>query len=81
MYYKIMAFLTAIYMAFASLFYTPTAVTSVNPNGVKENDGRQDSVIMTYNLKTSGVGKYSIENRKDGIIDTVNSYKPDSVGF
>lgn len=80
-YYSVMNTLIAIYMAAASLFYTPTAMKPVNPNPVPDATTKQELTIMTYNVKTSGVGKYSVENRKDLLIENIRAYMPDSIGF
>lgn len=81
MYYKVMSVLISIYMGVASLFYTPTPVTPVNPGRVPEPASTLKATVMTYNLKTSGTGEYSIENRKDSVMASIREYLPDSVGF
>ena len=55
MYYKIMSVFISIYMSVASLFYTPTPVTPVNPGRVPEPASTLKATVMTYNLKTSGL--------------------------
>ena len=76
-----MSVLISIYMGIASLFYTPTPVTPVNPGRVPEPASTLKATVMTYNLKTSGTGEYSIENRKDSVMASIREYMPDSVGF
>lgn len=80
MYYQVIAFFVSIYMAVASLFYTPTAIKPVNPYPVPEASQTQSLTIMSYNLKTSGVGEYSVENRKGMLMENIREYMPDSFG-
>ena len=73
---KLIAFFTAL----LALFYTPTPVTPVG--GAKTGSAKIQSnlTVMTYNLKVSGVGKYSPENRAPLLARNIMAFKPDSFG-
>ena len=77
----IVSIITAITTFFTPATVAPIApLVNVNPNPVKQEVLAQDLTVMTYNLKCSGEGKYSQENRKDGICANINRYSPDSFG-
>ena len=73
---KLIAFFTAL----LALFYTPTPVTPVG--GAKTGSAKiqKNLTVMTYNLKVSGVGKYSPENRAPLLARNIMAFKPDSFG-
>lgn len=74
---KIIAVLTAL----ISIVYSPTPVVKVNPNPIKNISSAADIRVMTYNLKVSGVGKYSPSERVQLLADNIHAFSPDSVGF
>lgn len=89
MYFKFMQSVVAFFAAIITLIVPsnpgspvePTLpLTNVNPNPISESAAEQDLKIMTYNLKISGDGLRTVENRLPYIIDTINAHTPDSFG-
>ncbi len=54
---------------------------NVNPNEIAESVLSQDMTIMSYNIKISGDGLRSVENRLPLIVDTIIDNAPDSFGL
>ncbi len=77
---KIINFFLAILTAVVSIGYTPTAVTSVNPETVPQFSTQQTVTVMTYNLYYGGSGEKSPENRAPLIAANIRAFSPDSFG-
>ena len=56
-------------------------VTQVNKTDSPEAKVSADVLIMTYNVKVSGVAQYTPKTRAPYVVDTVMKNMPDSVGF
>ena len=56
-------------------------VTPVNSTDSPETVTEADVLIMTYNVKVSGVGAYAPAKRAPYVVDTVLKNMPDSAGF
>lgn len=54
---------------------------NVNPNEITNAVLSQDMTIMSYNIKISGDGLRSVENRLPLIVDTITDNAPDSFGL
>ncbi len=78
---KIIAAFFSIVTFFISIFYTPTAVTPVNPETLPEAKLEHSVTVMTYNIYMGGTGEKSPENRAPLIKQTVEKYNPDSFGM
>lgn len=89
MYFKLMQAVVALITAIVTLI-SPAApsegveptlpLMNVNPNGVSKSVSEQDVTVMSYNLKISGDGLRSVENRLPIIAKTIKKYEPDSFG-
>lgn len=89
MYFKLMQAVVALITAIVTLISPATPsegvdptlpLMNVNPNGVSKSVSEQDVTIMSYNLKISGDGLRSVENRLPIIAKTIKKYSPDSFG-
>lgn len=78
---KIISGFFALITAILSLFYTPTPVTTVNPETIPEAIKTQQVTIMSYNVWIGGTGEKSPENRTDEIVANIREYSPDSFGL
>ena len=78
---KIISGFFALITAILSLFYTPTPVTTVNPETIPEATKTQQVTIMSYNVWIGGTGEKSPENRTDEIVEKIRKYNPDSFGL
>lgn len=78
-----MAKLLAMFMALLATFSYPVRsdITKVNKTDSPRISVTQSLTIMTYNVKVSGVGKYTPKTRADNLIKNVLEYTPDSIGF
>lgn len=81
MYYRIMAALIAFYMGVAGLFYTPSPVREITPEGKGKITASGTLTVMTYNLKTTGTGNKTVKNREPLVLENIEVYAPDSIGF
>lgn len=90
MYFKLMQKVIAFFTAFIASFtpVTPSEgidptlpLMNVNPNPVSESASTQDMTIMSYNVKISGDGLRSVENRLPLIAETILTEAPDSFGL
>lgn len=78
---KIIRFFMSIVTAVMTLFYTPSAVTPVNPDPIPEAAVTQDLTVMSYNVYVAGTGERSPENRTPLVLEKIRSYMPDSFGL
>lgn len=78
---KIIAAFFALVTFFLSVFYTPTPVTSVNPEALPDATLEQTVTVMTYNIYMGGAGEKAPENRAPLIKQNVEKYNPDSFGM
>ncbi len=78
---KIIALFFSIVTAVLSLFYTPSPITNVNPNPIKEATLTQELTVMSYNVYIAGTGERSPENRTALVIENIKKYSPDSFGL
>ena len=78
---KIISAFFALVTAVLTLFYTPTPVTTVNPETIPEATKTQQVTIMSYNVWISGTGEKSPKNRTDEIVANIREYSPDSFGL
>lgn len=78
---KIISAFFSIVTFFLSIFYTPTAVTPVNPETLPEAKLEQTVTVMTYNIYMGGSGEKTPENRAPLIKQNVEKYNPDSFGM
>lgn len=90
MYFKLMQKVVALFAAFIATFTPVTPETgidptlplmNVNPNPIAEAVLTQDMKIMSYNIKITGDGLRSNENRLPLIVDTILTEMPDSFGL
>lgn len=90
MYFKLMQKVVALFTAFIAMFTPVTPeegidptlpLMNVNPNPVAEAVLTQDMKIMSYNVKITGDGLRSNENRLPYIVDTILGEMPDSFGL
>lgn len=90
MYFKLMQKIVALFTALIAMLVpqTPSEGTdptlplvNVNPNPIAEPAKTQDLKIMTYNIKISGDGIRTVENRLPLIVDTIVDNAPDSFGL
>lgn len=87
MFKPIFAIITAIVALFSSSAPAPVTpvepsspIVSVNPNPIAESVLTQDITVMSYNLKISGDGMMSVENRAPKVIQLIKKHGADSVG-
>ncbi len=78
---KIISLFFSIVTFFTSIFYTPTAITPVNPETLPEATVEQTVTVMTYNIYMGGTGEKSPQNRSVLIKQNVDKYDPDSFGM
>lgn len=78
---KIIAAFFSMVTFILSIFYTPTPVTTVNPEAIPEAKLEQTVTIMTYNIYMGGTGEKAPENRAPLIKQNVEKYNPDSFGM
>ena len=78
---KIISIFFSIVTFFTSLFYTPTAITPVNPQNLPEATIEQTVTVMTYNIYMGGTGEKSPQNRSVLVKQNVEKYNPDSFGM
>lgn len=78
---KIISAFFSIVTFFLSIFYTPSAITPVNPETVPEATIEQTVTVMTYNIYMGGTGEKSPKNRSVLIKQNVEKYNPDSFGM
>ena len=78
---KIISGFFALITAILSLFYTPTPVTSVNPDKIPTIGLPHQLTVMSYNVWIGGSGEKSPENRTDEIVSNIRKYSPDSFGL
>lgn len=77
---KITAWFTAIITTIIPSFALKQ-VPKVNKTDNPSYSETANITVMNYNVKVSGIGKYSPENRAPYLIKSVLGYSPDSVGF
>ncbi len=80
MFTKIISFIVTFLMSI-NLIAPFTPITPVNVSDSPETETSADLVIMTYNVKVSGVAQYAPETRAPYVLDTVMKNMPDSAGF
>lgn len=73
---KLLSFFTVLVL----MFHTPAAVTPVNPEQGITPRTSKELTIMSYNVKVSGVGKYSPAQRAPYLIENIRAWNPDSFG-
>lgn len=78
---KIIAAFFSVVTFILSFFYTPSAITPVNPETLPEASIEQTVTVMTYNIYMGGTGEKSPENRAPLILENVTKYSPDSFGM
>lgn len=78
---KIIAAFFSVVTFILSFFYTPSAITPVNPDTLPEASIEQTVTVMTYNIYMGGTGEKSPENRAPLILENVTKYSPDSFGM
>lgn len=82
----IFALITAIVALFTSASAPATPVepsspiAKVNPNPIAESVMTQDVTIMSYNIKISGDGLLSVDNRAPKVAELIRKHGADSVG-
>ena len=90
MYFKLMQKIVALITALiATVFPSPPAegidpeqaIKNINPNEIAEAVLSQDMKIMSYNIKITGDGLRSNENRLPLIVETLQNGAPDSFGL
>lgn len=90
MYFKMMQKIVAFFAAVIAMFVPQTPseevqpanpLVNVNPYAIAEAAKTQDFKIMTYNVKISGDGLRSNENRLPLIVSTISKHAPDSFGL
>ena len=78
---KIISAFFALITAVMMIFYTPTPITSVNPETVPEAKITQKITVMSYNVYIKGSGEKSPENRTPLVAQMIKKYSPDSFGL
>lgn len=78
---KIIAAFFSLVTFVLSIFYTPSAVTPVNPETLPEAKLEQRVTVMTYNIYMGGTGEKAPENRAPLVKQNVEKFNPDSFGM
>lgn len=73
---KIISAFFALVTAILTLFYTPTPVTSINPEKLPEVNKTQDITVMSYNVYY----KFA-EDRVSNVVQNIKNSNPDSFGL
>lgn len=90
MLFKFGQIIVSLLLSLASLFtaqipQTPVEtnlpLVNINPNPIAESATTQDVIVMTFNVKISGDGYQSTENRLSKLTKIIKDYSPDSFGL
>lgn len=90
MLFKFGQIIVSLLLSLASLFTaqipqtpveTDLPLVNINPNPIAESATTQDVTVMTFNVKISGDGYQSTENRLPKLTKIIKDYSPDSFGL